>query len=324
MTSFYLMYFFKMEELISQYINYERNVLNHSWMRESRRYMLKKLNEFLIRSLWKNFSIQDVQLKELIAFITEVKTTPITTWHKSWKFPSPSAIYNYLCCLRMFFKFLNFIWYKLKFNREQIPIYRCPDKKREPMSEQEYNLLRQAPLQYADSELEWMRDELLIEIPRETWLRRAEIVRIRFEDFHHQNRQFQILVKWWRYESVFFSEWLRKKILKFESELKRRYPFTMRVYVISHIKTRDRWRWFTPEKASTTCHKYVKLLQEKWLLNKNITLHQARHSFAMRCVYSWLSQQATTQLMRHKDPKSTLQYYHLNDSRLQSQFDSIQ
>ena len=148
-------------------------------------------------------------------------------------------------------------------------------------------------------------------------------IRIKFEDFHHKNRQFQILVKGWRYESVFFSEYLRKKVLNLESKLYKKYPCTIREYVISHMKIRDRWKWFVPEKVSTTVHKYVKILQEKWILKKNLTIHQARHSFAMRCVYSWLSQQATTQLMRHKDPKSALQYYHLNDSRLQNQYDKI-
>ena len=57
--------------------------------------------------------------------------------------------------------------------------------------------------------------------------------------------------------------------------------------------------------------------------NKRLTLHMERHSFAMRCVYSWLSQQATTQLMRHKDPKITLHYYHMNDTRLLNQYDLI-
>ena len=292
-------------------------------MWESRYYMLKKLYEFLLFTKGKDFTIYDIELQDILSFITKVKTTPITTWHKVGKYPSPSAIYNYLCCMRMFFKYLNLRGFKLNLNWEQIPIYNCPDKKREPMTKQDYEILRQAPLLYAENELEWIRDQLLIDIPWETWLRRAEIVRVKFEDFHSSNRQFQVLVKWWRYENVFFSEWLRQRVLDFENELKKKYPFTIWTYVISHIRVRDRGRGMPPEKASTICHKYVKMLQEKWLLNKNITLHQARHSFAMRCVYSGLSQQATTQLMRHKDPKVTLHYYHLNDTWLQGQFDMI-
>ena len=316
--------FFKMNEYILQYINYDRNVLNHNQIRECRYYELKKMHEYFLFKKWIEYRIEDIELNDIVDFVSQLRTTPITNWwNRLWKYLSDSSVYNYLVSIRMFFKYVSTIWIRTRFNREQIPIFRCPDKKREPMTETEYRILRQAPLLYADSTLEWIRDELLIVIPRETWLRRAEIVRIRFEDFHHKNRQFQVLVKWWRYESVFFSESLRQKILDYEEQLKKTFPFTYREYVISHLKVRDRWKKFPPEKASTTLHKYVKILQDKWLIRKNITLHQARHSFAMRCVYSWLSQQATTQLMRHKDPKSTLQYYHLNDSRLLNQYDLI-
>ena len=68
-----------------------------------------------------------------------------------------------------------------------------------------------------------------------------------------------------------------------------------------------------------------KKMKKDWLIaeNKKMCLHQERHSFAMRCVYSWLSQQATTALMRHKDPKITLHYYHMDDTRLLNQYDLI-
>lgn len=312
-----------MIDLILQYGDYERNVLNHSLIRESRYYTLKKLDLFMREKKGSSYTVYDIELWDILGFITKLKTTPITTWHKNGKYPWASAIFNCLVAVRMFFKYLNFIWYKLKFNWEQIPIYKCPDKKREPMREEDYKKLRIAPLIYADSYLEWLRDQLMIDIPWETWLRRAEIVRIKFEDFHTTGRQFQVLVKWGRYENVFFSEELRRRVLKYEDMLKRKYPFTVWTYIFSHHKIRDRGRPFAAEKASSITHKYVKILQERWELDRNITLHQARHSFAMRCVYSGISQQATMQLMRHKDPKSTLHYYHMNDSWLQEQYDKI-
>lgn len=313
-----------MNEYLLNFINYDRNVLNHV-RRQNKYYLLKKMNEYFLYKKWIDYKIQDIELKDIIEFISQLRTTPISRWwNRRWKYLSDWTIFNKLVSIRMFFKYLNIIWVETKINREQIPIYHYPENKREPMSDSEYQILRQATLLYADSTIEWLRDELLIMIPRETWLRRAEIVRVRFEDFHKNTRQFQVLVKWWRYESVFFSESLRDKILDFEKKLKQAYPFTYREYVISHLNTRDRWLPFHPNKASTTIHKYVKILQKEWKIRNNITLHQARHSFAMRCVYSWLSQQATTQLMHHRNPRSTMQYYHLNDTRLQEQYDLIQ
>ena len=322
-TTFIRLCFFEMKDLIIQYANYERDVLNHSMLWECRYYTLMRFNNFLSNKIGKDYTVYDVELQHIHDFITHEKHTPITTWHKNWKYPWPSAIFNKMSSIRMFFKYVCSIWYKLKFNWEQIPIFKMPDKKREPMEKKDYEILRMAPIWYAENELEWIRDQLMIDIPWETWLRRAEIVRIKFDDFHKENRQFQVLVKGWRYESVFFSEALRKRVLDFEKRLKDKYPFTIWTYVISHQRIRDRGIAFTPERASMTCRKYVQILKEKWLLNKDITLHQARHSFAMRCVYSGISQQATMQLMRHKDPKSTLHYYHLNETRLQQQYDRI-
>lgn len=292
-------------------------------MWEARYYTLKRFDKFLSKIYGDAYTVFDIKLQDILDFISHERRTPITTWHKVWKYPWPSAILNKLISIRMFFKYLSMIWNKLSFNWEQIPIYKCPNKKREPMKKEDYEKLRKATYLYADSHLESIRDELLVAIPWETWLRRAEIVRVRFDDFKNENRQFQILVKWGRYENVFFSESLKNKVLEFEIALKKKYPFTIWTYVISHIKVRDRWRAFTPERASMTLHKYVKILQEKWEIGNNVTLHMARHSFAMRCVFSGISQQATMQLMRHKDPKSTLQYYHLNDTRLRWQFDKI-
>lgn len=312
-----------MNELILQYADYERDVLNHSNIWELRYYILRKLDLFLRERKWNSFTIYDIELQDILAFITKLKRTPITTWNNIWWFIWASTVSNYLNSLRMFFKYLNSIWYRLKFNREQIPVYKVQANKREPMSKEDYEKLRMAPLLYADSYLEWLRDQLLIDIPRETWLRRAEIVRIKFEDFHTDKRQFQILVKWGRYENLFFSNHLKERVLEYERKLKLRFPRIIWTYVFSHLKIRDRGRQFTPERASTITHQYVKILQEKWELDKNITLHQARHSFAMRCVYSGLSQQATMQLMRHKSWQSTLHYYHLNDTWLQEQYDMI-
>ena len=48
-----------------------------------------------------------------------------------------------------------------------------------------------------------------------------------------------------------------------------------------------------------------------------------RHSFATNCVLSGLSQQATTKLMRHRNPTTTLRYYHLDNKWIKSEYDKI-
>lgn len=304
--------------------DYEKEVKNHN----SRWYRFCMVRCFFRRlvATERPIIIEEIELSDIINYLIHYKTTPIKTkCHQKWKFPSRNAEYNALCSIRCFFKYCCIIWMRLKFNREQIPMFKQDEARREPMSNEDFELLHQAIRKYSKSEEIRIRDELMIEIPRETWLRRSEIVRLRFADFHNKNRQCRVLVKWNRYESVFYSERLQKKVLDYEKLLNEKYKTLDLDYIFICLWQKEKWKIYTNDLLWHNFRKLVKKMQKDWMIPewKKLCLHQERHSFAMRCVYSWLSQQATTQLMRHKDPKITLHYYHLNDSRLLNQYDSI-
>ena len=318
----------KLSELLLQYIDYEKNIVSHSCAYERHYYHIKRLNEYLLVKKWSNYDITDIQLTDILDFLAKYKVSKIKSWPNSWKYPSHNSQYNLIVSCRMFFKYLALIWEKLSFNREQIPITKMEDITRPPMSKSDYELLLQAPKIYNDSDRQdiILRDQLLFEIPWETWLRRAEVMRCKFEDFHNNNRQFKILVKWGRYENVFFSENLQKKVLKYEELVREKYRGYENIeYLFFYMGQKDKGKPMTPKVAWIIFLNYVNKLKKSWLIpiDKKLCMHMERHSFAMKCVYSGLSQQATTALMRHKDPKITLRYYHMNDERLLSQYDNI-
>lgn len=332
--SFYMLMFFamnEMKELMLNFIDFEKNIKNHSNVRQRYYYHLRMLNEYLIFEKWANVQVEDIELTDILDFLNKYKLHKIQHWPTSWKYPSINAVYNMIVSIRMFFRYCNIIWKHLRFNREQIPICKMEDVKREPMKKEDYEILYKAPILYNDLDRQdvILRDRLIFQIPRETGLRRAELTRLKFEHFHSPNRQFQIEVKWWRYESVFFSERLQKKVFEYEDVIRKKYRWYKDMeYLFFYMSQKqvDKWRQMSPKVLWLIVWDYVKKLKKDWLIpeNKKLCLHQERHSFAMRCVYSWLSQQATTQLMRHKDPKITLHYYHLNDTRLKNQYDLIQ
>jgi len=315
-----------MKNLINDFINYQSNVL---WRKEMvSRYIchLRRLYKYLVRVKWLEFKLEDIKLQDIIDFISEVKTTPITAWwNKYWKYITKNSLHGWIVSIRMFFKYVSILWYKLWFNREQIPIFRMEEKKRSPMENEDYELLRQAPILYEEDSLIAQRNQLLIDIPRETGLRRCEIVRCKFKDFHNSNRQFRIEWKWGSFWLVFFSVELQRKVLRYEQNLIRRFhkSFTYVIWPVWTYNNED--KQLNPNIAWNIVRNYVKRLKADWLLDskKKLSLHMERHSFAMKCVKSWLSQQATTEIMRHKDPKTTLQYYHLESSRLLNQYDLI-
>ena len=197
-------------EIIYKWCDYEKEVKNHnSW--KYRYHLVNCFSKRLITTKWQ-FIIEEIELSDIINYIIYYKTTPIQHyWKRNWRCPSRNAEYNVLCAIRTFFKYCCIIWLKLKFNWEQIPLFKQDDARREPMLEEDYNLIHYAIRKYAKSEEIRIRDELMVEIPRETWLRKTEITRLKFSDFHNTNRQCRVLVKWNRYETVFYSEKITEK-----------------------------------------------------------------------------------------------------------------
>lgn len=303
--------------------HYERDVKNHN--SENYRFALVRVFVRWLIAKWIT-AVENIELTDIIAYLIKYKNTPITAqWTSKGKLPTRNAEYNVISAIRNFFKYCCIIWKRLKFNWEQIPIFRQDDIKREPMSKEDYDLLHEAIRKYSKSEEIRIRDELMIEIPRETGLRKSELVRLRFIDFHNKNRQCRVLVKWNRYESVFYSEKLQKKVLKYENILNEKYKILDIDKIFICLGQKEKWKEISSWLLWKHYRLLVKRMEADWMIPKwkKLSLHMERHSFAMNCVYSWLSQQATTALMRHKDPKITLHYYHMNDTRLLNQYDLI-
>jgi site-specific recombinase XerD len=114
-------------------------------------------------------------------------------------------------------------------------------------------------------------------------------------------------------------------VLHYESDLK---EFTKdrpveNDFLFIGLDNKNRWKPLACKYVNFIFNKYSAHLIEEWKIQRKLHPHMERHAFATNCVYAWLSQQATTRLMRHRDPKTTENYYHMNDTRLKSQFDMI-
>lgn len=317
----------ELSQLLFNFIDYEKNIKNRSLCHVRYYYHIRSFNNYIISIKW-NILSEDIEISDIFSYLNYYKTKKVTTWPNIWKYPSRNALYNNIVSIRMFFKYLTLIWKKLKFSWEQIPIFKMDEVHRELMSKEDYELLKQAIILYNSPDRQdiILRDQLLFEIPRETWLRREEIVRCKFSDFHNQNRQFKIEVKWWRYENVFFSIKLQQKVLQYEKLIRQKYRWYEDIeYLFFYMGQKNKWKKMSWQVAWIIVSNYVKRLKADGKIpkDKKLSLHMERHSFAMKCVYSGLSQQATTQLMRHKDPKITMYYYHMNDERLLNQYDMI-
>jgi len=307
-----------MKNLLYDFLQYSKDInYRSSDTLVHYKYDMLKFIEFMKYKKWKfEINVEDVKFADCIE--------RLETYKENRKV-SRSTLSTLSNSLRQFFKYSAMIWKKLQFNVEQLPIIKKERKPYDMMKKEEYEILVQAPLIYEESPILAERNQLLIEIPYRTWLRRAEILRCKFEHFHNENRQFQILWKGGYHDRVFFTEDLRNKVLHFEESIKeftKKRPFKMD-FLFVWLDNKNRWKPLAPKYINILFRKYSEHLINEWKITRVLHPHMERHAFATNCVYAWLSQQATTRLMRHRDPKTTEWYYHMNDTWLKSQFDKI-
>ena len=307
-----------MKNLLYNFLQYSKDIKFYSNDTLTHfKYDVLKLIEYLKYRKWKmEINIEDIRLQECIERLETYKET---------RNVSQSTLATLSNSMRQYFKYCAMMWEKIWFNVEQLPIIKKEHKPFDMMKKEEYEILIQAPLFYEEKEIIAERNQLIIEIPYRTWLRRSEILRCKFEHFHNENRQFQILWKGGYHDRVFFTEELRGKVLKYESDLKeytKKRPFKPD-FLFVWLDNKNRWNQLAPKYINIMFHKYSENLLNEWKITRLLHPHMERHAFATNCVYAGLSQQATTRLMRHRDPKTTEWYYHMNDTWLKSQFDKI-
>lgn len=314
-----------MKTLIKEYCNYAKNVLwrtddvvNHHY------YNLNQFYEFvaLEQGFWVH--IDQVTLKHCLDFLAHYRSTPIQSWPNQWKLPKQNTICEKSKSLRVFFQYLRAIgepW----FNREMIPKLAKTRDTIDMIKPEEYQIFRQAPLRYEEKKVLALRNQLLIDIPYTMGLRRAEILRCTFENFHAPNRQFNILGKWGYIDATFFTEELRTLVYTYEETLKAftKYRKIESDLLFVWLDNKNRGKPLGVKYVNRLYHKYSIALIKEGKIWRKITTHMGRHSFATNCVFAGVSQQATTKLMRHRDPKTTQRYYHLNNDWLRREFDKL-
>ena len=273
-------------------------------------------------------SVEKLKLHHITEYIQYFRGKKMKRGARIWQTPAESYVKCVLKIIKQFLKFLKRNEYNV-IPREQVPSIKIPESRFDMVSEENYNTIRNIPEVLEKEVIVARRNQLIIDILHDTGLRRAEVLRLTFDDFKTKNRQFEVKIKWGRIGSCFYSEKLRKKVLAFErlqnTYLKEKKIKNENNLVLISYGRRNTWGKLNLNYISCMFNHYTEFLKksETLWLKERVHAHQFRHAFATRCVISWLSQQATCALMRHVDPATTLRYYHLNDTFLRSQYDRI-
>jgi len=147
-----------------------------------------------------------------------------------------------------------------------------------------------------------------------TWLRVTELIWLKRTDIKIDSTQFAIIGKWSKLRSVFTTKIARKKI---ESYLRMRTDEDPYVFVsMSNNSIGNHLTRNTIEEIVKTCAKYADI-------DKKVTPHTLRHSFATSLIKKWADIRSVQTLLGHSSITTTQIYTHVDDQHLKKVHDLL-
>jgi len=288
-----------MEKLINQFIEYLEYEKGYS----------KKT----IINYEKDLELFNTYLKE--NKITDIKNIDYNTIRKylshlhEKKYLS-SSISRKISTLRSFFK------YNLKEkNIKNNPMTLISNPKREKKLPKYLNYEEMEKLLNSidTSELEGIRDKLIIELLYSTGIRVSEIENIKIKDIKIKENQINILGKGNKERIVLFGEKAKEEIKTYLNAYKEYFQGNI---LNNYLLINKKGKQITTNKIELI----VKDVLKKSSLKLNISPHTLRHTFATHMLDSGADLKSVQELLGHENLKTTAIYTHISNERLKHVF----
>jgi len=284
-----------MKKEVEEFLNYlrlERNASPHTVSNYHRD--LKQLAEYLKENVYTWRSVDTIALRGFLAELHERQL-------------KKSSIIRKLACFRSFFEFcLRKKW------RDDNPARALATPRKEQqipgfLTEQETTKLLEWPVELNDP-LE-VRDRTILELLYASGLRVSELIALDLEDLHLKERLLRVKGKGKKERIVPFGreaeKWLRE-YLPARKKLSASRPATQAVFL------NYRGERLTVRSVQRLIQQRIKQIA----LNRRISPHSLRHSFASHLLSRGADLRAIQELLGHKSLATTQKYTHLDLSHL--------
>ena len=242
--------------------------------------------------------------------VNQVKPFDILELRKKLKekWLSLKTINYHIIALRSFFKFLvrNDIDC---INPEKLELSKTPQRQVDFLLEDEVEVLLNAPIRYAKTELQRVRDSVILHILYGSWLRVSELISLNRYEINTDEKQFSIMWKWSKVRAVFFREEALDLLKKYLSMRDDDY----KPLIISLAKN-SYWKRMSRNSIEQLVKKYAFMIG----LEKRVTPHILRHSFATTLLKKWADIRSVQTLLWHSSITTTQIYTHVDDQFLKN------
>ncbi len=175
------------------------------------------------------------------------------------------------------------------------------------LTEVELDDLLWSPYRFEEKEITQLRDAALLSFLFSTWLRVSELIALTKDRIRTDSNQLTIIGKWRKMRSTFITQEALEKLEEYRTLRTDKSEFVF----VSHAKNRP------PAGLSRNAvEDIVKKYKTLCGIDKKITPHTIRHSFATQLLKKWADIRSVQALLGHASITTTQIYTHVDDKHL--------
>jgi len=184
------------------------------------------------------------------------------------------------------------------------------------LDDDEIDKILEAPiLKYGKNTLKVARDEAILRFLYGTGLRVSELINLKLEQIKADSKQFSVIGKGSKMRSVFMTTKARTKL---EAYLKLRDDDSE--YLFINLSHNGFWNLLSRNAVEELVRNYAVYVG----IDKKVTPHTLRHSFATSLLKKWADIRAMQILLGHASITTTQIYTHVDDKHLQKVHDLLE
>lgn len=228
---------------------------------------------------------------------------------------SQATIQSKLTAIKSFMKYLN-VFYDAGIDYRKIETKRIKSDYIECLTDAEWRIFFEFIWDCEKYRINALRSQLLCNIAYTSGLRLSEALNLKVDEV--RRGECRITGKWNKTRRVFFTDSSNMLLDEYMEERNKPIPRTWiteresEFVFISHNSGYDFWN---PIKKNTVCER-IKKYSDMLGMDKRITFHSLRHSYATRLLESGMNIREIQELLWHVDIQTTQNYCHVLKSNL--------
>jgi len=247
---------------------------------------------------WNKKKISDIKLFDILDFRIFLQNSGLNT----------KTVNYHLVAIRSFLKFLHINDIDC-INPAKIELAKVQQREVSFLHFDEIQKILDAPNTMSWNDIQKKRDLTILIFLFVTGMRVSELCNLKQNQINNDTNQIRILWKWNKVRSIFFTKKAKKifdeynQIRKDESE-----------YVFTSLSKNSFGKKLSRNAIDDMVRKYAKFC---WI-NKKVTPHTIRHSFATTLLQKWADIRSVQALLWHSSIQTTQIYTHVDDKYLQN------